>query len=217
MIAPINPPLQRWLIELLGATGDTVPAEHRIEKLLRSAKANYGLEVVVRSRPIQDAGDYLLPFGPHEGEKLLTVFRCCTDYSDGLSRGAGLQLAESFAIRKAGPGAKNSGEFTAVIDALRQVAEWDRDCERIWATTWRTGTIPTLPTPPEAARTMMPEGSEYAGQSVWQIYRWNLAIFFGLADGAHLPADGVNAVAALVRCEDENGFLVTPTPIPVRR
>ena len=207
MIAALNPALKRWTIELLGATGDTVAAEHRVEKLLRSARANYGLEVVVRSRPIHDAADYRMPFGPHQGDSLGAIFRCSIDYSDGLERGAGLQLAEMRAIRKAGPGAKNSGEFTAVIDALRQVAEWDRDCERIWAPRWRTGTIPTLPTPPEAARTMMPEGSEYFGRNILDIYRWNLAIFFGLADGAHLPSDGVNAVAALVRCEDENGFL----------
>ena len=214
MIATINPTRKRWTVELTG-DDEGVPVRGRIEKLLRSARANYGLPARVLAEPIQDAADYRMPFGPHQGESLGTIFRCSVDYSDGLEHGVGLQLAQWRAIRKA---SKEGGEpFTAVIDALREVVEWDRDCERIWATTWRTGAIPTLPTPPEAARTMMPNGSEYAGQSVWQIYRWNLAIFFGLADGAHLPADGVNAVAALVRCEDENGFLVTPTPIPVRR
>ena len=213
MIATINPTRKRWTIELLGATGDTVPAEHRIEKLLRSAQTNYNLEVVVRSRPIQDAGDYRMPFGPHKGEKLLTIFRCSTDYSDGLERGVGLQLAQSFAIRKAGPGAKDGGEpFTAVINGLYETLRWHHHCERIWADARFDTARLALPLPPPEAHTSMPNGSEYAGLSVWQIYRWNPDIFFGLADGAHLPSDGVDAVAALIGYEEKNGFLSMEKP-----
>ena len=209
MIATINPTRKRWTVELTG-DDEGVPVRGRIEKLLRSARANYGLPARVLAEPIQDAADYRMPFGPHQGESLGTIFRCSVDYSDGLEHGVGLQLAQWRAIRKA---SKEGGEpFTAVIDALREVVEWDRDCERIWATTWRTGAIPTLPTPPEAACTVMPNGSEYTGKSVLDIRQWNLNIFFGLADGAHLAADGVDAVAAMVKYEGAHGFLSMEKP-----
>jgi hypothetical protein len=208
--------LQRWLIEITG-DDEGVPADGRIEKLLRSAEVNYGLAVRVESRPIQDAADYEMPAGPHQGESLGTIFRCCTDYSDGLAHGVGLQLAQSFAIHKDAADAKAAGNigtvktaaepFNAAIDGLCETLRWHHHCERIWADARFDTTGLALPLPPPESHTSMPRGSEYSSMSVLQVYLWNLNVFFGLVDGCHLDEDGLRAVAAMVRWEGENGFL----------